>query len=99
MGAVLDREEHGGLRGTFAFEIGDERFHVIVTDAGARVRQGAPPAPDVRAMADPMTFFALADRRLTPAKAVRDGLLTVEGDRRHLDALFKGFHLPDRVAA
>ena len=54
---------------------------------------------DVHATTDPATFFALADRRVTPARAVRDGALTVSGERRLLDRLLTGFHLPDRVAA
>lgn len=99
MGALLDRSDPGDLRGTFAFAVGDERFHVTVDADGARVHQGAPAAPDLVASTDPTTFFALADRRLTPARAIRDGLLAVDGDRRLLDRLLTGFHLPDRIAA
>lgn len=99
MGALLDRTDHADLRGTFAFVVGDEAFTVAVTDAGARVVQGAAADADVHATTDPATFFTLADRRVTPARAVRDGTLAVVGDRALLDRLLAGFHLPDRVAA
>ncbi len=42
--------------------------------------QGAPPDADVRVTADPATFFALADGRVTPARAVREGHLAVTGE-------------------
>ena len=99
MGAVLDRADHGDLRGSFAFTVGDESFTVVVTDDGARVEQGARPDAGVHAAADPATFFALADARTTAARAVRDGGLTVTGDRRLLERLLTGFHLPARAAA
>jgi DNA-binding HxlR family transcriptional regulator/putative sterol carrier protein len=99
MGAVLSRTGHGDLRGTFAFSVGEERFAVTVTDDGARVAQGTAPDADVRATADPATFFALTDGRMTAARAVREGGLTVIGDRRLLDRLLTGFHLPERAAA
>ena len=99
MGAVLDRADRGDLRGTFAFTVGDERFTVTVTGDGSRVTQGVPPAADVQVTADPATFFALADGRITPARAVREGRLDVTGDRRLLDRLLTGFHLPERAAA
>lgn len=99
MRAVLDREDYGDLRGTFAFHVGDELFHVTLTDADARVAQGVPHAPTLLAVTDPMTFLALADRRLTPARAVREGNLQVTGDRRLLDRLLKSFHLPERATA
>ena len=99
MAAVLERSGDGDLRGVFAFAVGDEVFHVDLTDEGARVVQGVPATADVRVTADPMTFFALADRRITAARAVRDGVLTVDGDRRLLERLLAGFHLPERVAA
>ena len=99
MGAVLDRADHGDVRGTFAFTVGDEHFSVVLTDDAARVVQDARPDPDVEVVADPATFFALADGRLTTARAVRESGLTVTGDRLLLDRLLTGFRLPARVAA
>jgi len=100
MCAVMDREGSGDVRGTFAFEVEDERFYLSLTAGEPRVRNGVPPdPPDVRVVTDLPTFFALAARRLTPAKALRDDLLAVDGDRRRLDALLAVFHLPARAPA
>ena len=99
MGAVLDRTDTTGLQGTFAFTVGDELFYVTVADDAARVHQGVPPAAEAHATTDPSTFFAIADGRLSPRQAMRDGLLVVDGDRRLLGRLLAGFHLPARAAA
>lgn len=100
MGAVTDRHGPGDVRGTFAFTVGDERFHVTVQEDGAQVRTGVPTTPaDVEVTADPTTFFALAGHATTPAQAERAGTLTVTGDRRRLDDLLTVFHLPERAAA
>ena len=75
-------------RGTVAFSVGVEQFSVLLgVDADARVTEGVVADPDVAATADPATFFALADGRLTTARAIRESGLAVTGDRRLLDRL------------
>ena len=75
MGALLDRTDHGDLRGTFAFTVGDEAFTVT----GHRRRRprrsrARRPQADVAATDRPGDVLRpRATGRLTPARAVRDG--------------------------
>jgi DNA-binding HxlR family transcriptional regulator len=96
MRAAAVPDELEGAAGTYAFEVGEERFHVTVSPAGAaELRDGVPAAePDVRATLDLDTFFALASRALTARDAVAAGRATVAGDAGRLERLLAGFHLP-----
>jgi DNA-binding HxlR family transcriptional regulator len=100
MGAVADGHPSPGVRGTFAFHVGDERFHVTLGDGPARVRLGVPPAPPVADVTtDAATFFALATAGRTPADAVVTGDATIDGDADAVTALFEVFRLPVAPAA
>jgi DNA-binding HxlR family transcriptional regulator len=95
MAAAAD--EHGppppAARGTFAFRVDEERFHVALGDGDARVRLGDPPTvPAATVATDRTTFFALATGALAPAEAPGTG-----GDPAALDALFSVFRLPAAV--
>lgn len=84
--------------GVLAFDVAGERFFVAVIDGHATVRDGVPLAPaDLTAASDLPTFIALADRRVNPRRAARDGALQLDGDPSALDALLTAFHLPQAV--
>jgi DNA-binding HxlR family transcriptional regulator len=90
MAAVAD--DHGdpppAARGTFAFAVGEERFHVTLGDGDARVRLGEPAAAPVATLTTDLEAFAAAARRgAVPAGAVA-------GDRSALEALLTVFRLP-----
>jgi len=100
MRAVMEATGPHDVRGSFAFEVDGERFSVESGDGGVRVTDGPPPGrADVTARTDVPTFVALASGELTPARAVREKRLRVEGDRRLLDRLLAVFRLPARAAA
>lgn len=87
------------LRGTYAFEVQGEEFHVAADGDELVVRDGPPPtAPDVRMTSDLPTYLALATRTITPQDAIAAGGLQLEGDPARFDALLADFHLPSRVA-
>ncbi|WCB94956.1 hypothetical protein DSM104299_03696 [Baekduia alba] len=89
-----------GLDATVAFTVEDERFFLQVAAGELILRHGAPAAdPDAHVIADRDAFFALADRRMTPAQGVKRRVVRVEGDRRVVDRLLAAVHLPERNTA
>lgn len=99
MRADAERSARAVPRGTIAFTVGDERFHLTADGQDVVLRDGVPPAsPEVHVTADHDTFFALADRRLTPSAAIKQHRITVDGDRRLLDRFLAAVHLPPRAA-
>lgn len=77
--------------GNYAFEVGDEKFWLMVKDGESKLRDGAPPfEADVSATMDGQAFFALATGEAAPGEAGA----AVEGDERLLDELLDSFQLP-----
>ena len=64
-------------------------FALVGGEAGTEVRAGIQPADVAITLAAdaPMTLFALASRRLSPAQAIESGLIAVEGDLTALEVL------------
>ena len=86
-----------GLDGVYAFVVGDERLHFVVADGSVDLRVGEPSSdPDLRVTCELQAFLALVSRSITPAEALRDGRLGVEGDAGRLAAFVASLHLPGR---
>ena len=67
---------------------------------GAEVHLGLAPAPpDLVIACDARTFGALAVGQLSPTAALREGRLTIAGDRRLLTRFFTVYRLPPLVPA
>ena len=97
MRAAAERDGRALPHGTIAFTIGDEEFYLTADGDELELRDGRPATdPEVHVTAGHDAFFALADRRVTPAAAVRNGQITVDGDRRLLERLLAAAHLPPR---
>jgi DNA-binding HxlR family transcriptional regulator len=69
-----------GVRETYDFELGDERFHIIVADGLALPRSGPSPIPaDVTVECDVATLVMLDRRALTPAAVHRQRGARIDG--------------------
>lgn len=78
--ATAPAELVSGVRETYDFAVGDERFHIIVDGGAALPRSGpAPITPDVTIACDLMTLMMLDAGALTPAAARRERGAMIEG--------------------
>jgi len=90
------------VTGIVELRLGDETLWIRARGEDADVRDGpAPLPPDATGTLARSTFFALANGRPAVDRALRDGLVGVEGDRALLEAVLGGLRLPvaDRAAA
>jgi hypothetical protein len=68
------------VRATYDFEVGDERFHIIVADGTALARSGpAPLTADVTVRCDLATLLELDTGAITPARARRERQASITG--------------------
>lgn len=89
--ALFRPEVAEGIDATYEYRIGDEVFHASVVDGAITSRSGSAPRPDVVIEADEDTFLAVVVGQRCLDHAVRDGLVSVHGDRVALRALRKLF--------
>jgi DNA-binding HxlR family transcriptional regulator len=69
-----------GVRETYDFEVGGERFHIVVADGTALPRSGpAPMAADVTVRCDLATLLELDGGAITPARARREHQASITG--------------------
>ncbi len=100
MAAELRRTGGPGVSGIVELHVGDERVWIRATGDDAQVRDGAAPLPaDAVARLEGRTFYELATRRVSVARAIRDGRLAVEGDEALARTLLENLRLPDRAVA
>ena len=77
--------------GNYAFEVGDEKFWLMVKDGESKLRDGAPPfEADVSVTMNGQAFFAVASGAAAPVEAGA----AVEGDGPLLEELLESFQLP-----
>lgn len=91
MRAQMVRSDAPPPDGTYAFEVGDEKFWLMVKGDEVALRDGVPPYDaDVKATMAEDDFFAAATGRGRPGKAGGG----IEGDASRLETLFETFRLP-----
>jgi len=90
-----------GAHETYEFQIGEERFHVLVNDGDATPRSGSAPfAPDVTIVCDIPTLLMLDSGQITPARAKRERLARIEGPAAAVRRAFEIFsrkHVTDTL--
>ncbi len=100
MTAELRRAGGPGVSGVVEVRIDDEVLWIHATGDDAVVRDGtAPLAPDAVLTAGRQAFYELVTGQLTPARALSDGRLRVDGDGALAEGLLAGLRLPARPAA
>lgn len=91
MRAQMVRSDGPPPEGTYAFEVGDEKFWLMVKGDVVSLQDGVPPfEADVKATMNQNDFFAAATGKGRPANAGA----TIEGDASRLETLFETFRLP-----
>jgi DNA-binding HxlR family transcriptional regulator/putative sterol carrier protein len=83
--ASFDPSRDPNLEGRYAFRIGGRLFEVVIEDGELTTREGGATSPDVTFTTDAATLFTLRRREQTPARAIANGKVTVDGDPKALD--------------
>jgi DNA-binding HxlR family transcriptional regulator len=79
--ALLEGPLVAGIHAVYEFRVDDSVAHLLIDDGRVLVRDGPAPGPvDVTLTTDTKTFVDMGVRRIDPARAVAEGLVTVEGD-------------------
>ncbi len=81
-----------GVRATFALRVGDVALHARVEDGRVHVGEGAPADADLTIDAGP-GIRALMSGDVTPARAVRDGVVQMHGKKKLLDVFARIFRI------
>lgn len=79
---------------TYELRIGDEVFHARVDDGALDVEHGEAQAPDLVMSCDKETWRAISSLSLTPADAVVNGSLKIEGSPAALAHFARAFAAP-----
>jgi DNA-binding HxlR family transcriptional regulator len=82
----------------YEFWIGGETVTIKARRAGIEISNGPAERPDVVIHTDHLTFASLGMRGISAADALKQGKLTVEGDRAAADRCAALFALADRPA-
>ena len=86
-----------GINAVYQFDVDGSVAHLVIADGSVHVRDGASPTrPNVRLTTDVKTFVDVGTRRIDPAKAVAEGLVTLEGEP---DDLLHFAHLTETAFA
>jgi DNA-binding HxlR family transcriptional regulator/putative sterol carrier protein len=86
---VLFRPEAApGLEATIQLAIDGELLQLQIDDGALDVRPGEAANPDAALQTDVATYLALLGREITPAQALADGLIAVEGEPGVLEQFF-----------
>lgn len=88
---VSDSVVNAGLQKVIEFHVGKEIFHVQIHDGQALARSGPSAMPaDVQVQCDLNTFMALALRRVTTSRALREGRARLlHGSQQAFTQVFK----------
>jgi DNA-binding HxlR family transcriptional regulator/putative sterol carrier protein len=94
MQAIFDPAGAANAAGVYEFRVDDEVFHARIADGAIETAHGAAQQPDVTITTSGEIFKRVAAGRLGLADAIREGMATVEGDRRALRRLSAAFAWP-----
>jgi DNA-binding HxlR family transcriptional regulator/putative sterol carrier protein len=98
MQAIFDPEAAREVRGVYEFRIDGDVFHARIEGGQIESIHGPAQRPDVTIEAGEDTFLELAAGRLGIGDAIREGSVSISGDRDALRAMRGVFRWPDRRA-
>ena len=92
---MFDPRAAGGLRASYEFRFGEDRFHAVVDDGRFEISRGTADRPDaiLETGSDTLAGLVYAGRPL--AEALESGDLKIEGDRSAVERLLVLFPLPE----
>jgi DNA-binding HxlR family transcriptional regulator len=94
LGTFFDADAAGDLTARYELRLGENAFSVRVAEGGIEVDRGAADDPDAIIETDAATLSALIWERRELADALRDGDITIEGDRRAVTRFLELFPRP-----
>jgi DNA-binding HxlR family transcriptional regulator len=97
--ALFDPTAAQGMSGRYVLRIGDGTFTVSLAEGRVGVEMGAAEDADFDATFDMETMFALASGELSPAEAVGQGRVELEGDLGTFERFFETFSYAPRLVA
>jgi DNA-binding HxlR family transcriptional regulator/putative sterol carrier protein len=95
MQAIFDSDAARGVQGVYEFRIDGDVFHARIEDGNIESIHGPAQRPDVTIEADEDTFLELAAGRRAIADAIRDGSVSISGDRQAFQAIRGVFRWPE----
>jgi DNA-binding HxlR family transcriptional regulator len=98
LGTFFDADAAGDLTARYELRLGENAFSVRVAEGGIEVDRGAADDPDAIIETDAATLSALIWERRELADALRDGDITIEGDRRAVTRFLELFPRPRSAA-
>src|SRR5690349_21189487 len=96
--ALFDHDAARGLEVTWVLTIGGDTFTARVDGGRLDASVGAAEDADFTLQTDTETFFSLVGGTLKPADALKQGLVTIEGDPDELPVVFEVLHMAPRGA-
>ena len=97
--ALFDPTAAQGMSGRYVLRIGEGTFTVSLTDGRVGVEMGAAEDADFDAAFDMETMFGLASGELSPAEAVEQGRVELEGELETFERFFEAFNYAPRLVA
>jgi DNA-binding HxlR family transcriptional regulator len=97
--ALFSPEAARGLTETYVLKIGEDVFSVRLQDGWMHAEMGAAEDADVVIETDMDTFFRLVSGDVAPRVALKQGLVTIEGDRAAFERCFQVLTLAPRARA
>lgn len=100
MVAMADPGKVAALNAIVELRVSGEVMWLKADDAGVQLRSGAAAiGPDLVIETEVQTFIALGEGSRSPAQSLKNGSVTVRGDRKLLTKFFQTFRIPQRSAA
>jgi DNA-binding HxlR family transcriptional regulator len=88
-----------GLQASYELRLGEDRFHIAVSDHALEVARGGADQPDAIIDTSPGTLFAVLWNGRSLADAQRAGDMSIEGDTAAAERLVRLFPVPEPVGA
>jgi DNA-binding HxlR family transcriptional regulator len=97
LGTFFDADAAGDLSARYELRLGETTFNVRVADGAIEVDRGPAADPDATIATDTATFSALIWNDRDLAGALRDGAISIDGDRRAAARFLEIFPQPQPV--